>query len=404
MYDYLSVPTSKKPASELDSAAWTSPTHPPVSELPMPPEHLQRAWSARSGSARRRSEAPGDESMTVLGFYDLMREHRETMRFEDDVWALARIQQDAGDRRLMKFILGRRDLVQLLERVGKAEAAPQNVRRLRQSRLDILEEVATTSRCTCATLGRWKAAADEVVALNGYGGQEIQSAVLEALELGRAKMRTIVIVGGTNRAKSFCLKPLALVFRAYVTPDTGTHQLADLKGAEVLWLNEFEYDPTFVPWRKLKDFLEGETLKVAVPKTQGANYIFDADAPVFCTGPGPVEHPRLPRETAQMDSRIRYFLFEHWFDPETCPEIKPCACCFAQWLLAARTRPRLPPGPPHRNLQAYYLQGRSAAPSRVASDRRPWCVIKPAGTYEQTDHSGCFKCGQMDHWARDCPL
>ena len=93
MYDYLSVATSKKPVSELDSTAWTSPAHPPLSELPLPPEHLQPAWSVRGVGARRRSEAPGDESMTVLGFYDLMREHRENIRFEDDVWAVASIQQ-----------------------------------------------------------------------------------------------------------------------------------------------------------------------------------------------------------------------------------------------------------------------------------------------------------------------
>ena len=65
MYDYLSVATSKKPVSELDSAAWTSPAHPPLSELPLPPEHLQRAWSARGVGARRRSETSSNSTMRV---------------------------------------------------------------------------------------------------------------------------------------------------------------------------------------------------------------------------------------------------------------------------------------------------------------------------------------------------
>ena len=85
MYNYISKPSVKKPHGELDREPWTSPDHPPLAQLPLPPEHLQRAWSARGVGARRRSEAPGDESMTVLGFYDLMREHRENIRVGDDV-------------------------------------------------------------------------------------------------------------------------------------------------------------------------------------------------------------------------------------------------------------------------------------------------------------------------------
>jgi len=360
---------------------------------------LQRAWHARGEAARQRLNDTGGEPLKVLDFFDMMRQHKENIKVEEDVWALARTQEGAGDRRLLQFLLSRRDLPQLLERVAKAEQAPATVKRLRQSRLEILEEANATSRCTCPVAGRWKAAAEEVVSLNGYVAQEIESAILEALELGRAKQRTLMIVGGTNRAKSFCFNPLALVYNAYTTPDTGTHQLADLKGSEVIWLNEFEFDPTFMPWRKLKDFLEGQSLKVAVPKTQGANYIFDGDAPVFCTGPGPVEHPKQERETLQMDSRIRYFLFEHFFDPKTCPEIKPCIQCFTQWVLAARARPRLAPGPQPQRLSQYYLSCRSKA----SCQRQPWFVRKSAGTYEHSDSNGCFVCGQTDHWARECP-
>ena len=54
---------------------------------------------------------------------------------------------------------------------------------------------------------------------------------------------------------------------ASCVPDSGSHQLADLKGSEVLWLNDFEWDKSFIPWPKFKNFLEGSSLKVAVPKT-----------------------------------------------------------------------------------------------------------------------------------------
>ena len=111
--------------------------------------------------------------------------------------------------------------------------------------------------------------------------------------------------------------------------------------------------PSICALAQIEDSLEGEKLKVGVPKQQGANYIFDSDAPVFCTGPGPVEHPTLERETAQMDSRIWYFLFEHRFDRVLVPEIKPHACCFATWVLAARLQPRQPDAPPPVGLHEY---------------------------------------------------
>ena len=147
---------------------------------------------------------------------------------------------------------------------------------------------------------------------------------------------------------------------------------------------------------------ENSRWAVGVPKQQGANYIFDGDAPVFCTGPGPVEHPTLERETAQMDSRIRYFLFEHRFDRVLVPEIKPCARCFATWVLAARLQPRQPDAPPPVGLHEYYVRARGRASSSSVPRHTGWNVQRPPGTYRYDDAPGaCFRCGGTDHYVRD---
>ena len=78
-------------------------------------------------------------------------------------------------------------------------------------------------------------------------------------------------------------------------------------------MNDFEYDSKFCPWRPFKHFMEGEGIKAAVPKNEGSNYWFDGDGPVFGTAPGLIEHPTRANETAQMTSRVRYFIFRHFF-------------------------------------------------------------------------------------------
>ena len=77
---------------------------------------------------------------------------------------------------------------------------------------------------------------------------------------------------------------------------------------------------------------------------------------------------------------------------------KQCAVCFAEWLLAARARPRGPPGRPPVGLSRYY--GRAQKTKKQA-----WVVQKAAGTYEHDDLPGaCFRCGGFGHLAIDCPM
>jgi len=69
--------------------------HPPLEELPLPPEHLQRAWQQRAVQ-RDSGEA---KSMQVLESYDIMRENTDHIRDEDDLWGMARDRQESGDRK-----------------------------------------------------------------------------------------------------------------------------------------------------------------------------------------------------------------------------------------------------------------------------------------------------------------
>jgi hypothetical protein len=335
MWDYISVVSHKKPAGGIDPEPWQSENHPADEALRPPPVHLQEAWRRRAEGASARRSQSSEGRFGVLEFYDFLRSEETRINSEDDLWAIARERDTAGNRTWLEFLLQRRDLPQLLQRVQKAGAAPMSSQRQRLSRLDILSNAQADGTCACIVPGQWLTAAGQVLSLNGFAQNEVQLAVMDALDRGRAKKRNIFIYGDTSRAKSFLLKPLELIYKAYTVPDSGSHQLADLAGSEIIWLNDFTFDPTWLPWNKLKCFLEGDSLKVAVPKTTGSNYIFSADSPVFGAGPAPIAHASR-KETQQMDSRWMYFEFHHYFNPATSPEIKPCAYCCATWLLASR--------------------------------------------------------------------
>ena len=87
----------------------------------------------------------------------------------------------------------------------------------------------------------------DVLLKNGLDST-FQKEVIDTLMVGRKKMRNLCILGSTNMAKSFLFKPLALIFRHYKRPDSGSYQLEDILGKEIVWLEDFEYDEDAKKW------------------------------------------------------------------------------------------------------------------------------------------------------------
>ena len=415
MWDYVTKPTRRKPAPELDTQMWKTDGHPADAEIPHPLRKLQSAWVGRGQQARAGARA----RMTEMDIYALFKDPGSGVVNEKTLWALAQSRSDSGDQELLGYLLRRRGVPELVSKILFARGAPAALRRESQSRLALLEDTAVAALCVCPAASRdragqpmapgaWKQYADEVVHENGYGQFQVQGAILEALREGRAKQTVVFIVGDTNRAKSFILEGLAEIYTAFLAPDTGSYRLADIEGCEIVWLNEFAFlnDPKqdLCSWAALKELFEGKPVKIGVPKTgqRPGNYVWKADSPVLGTAEyrltGPTE-----AQTRHMESRVKYFYFTKYYDPQLVPRVKPCPGCCARWLREAQTAiaarpPAAPPPPP----------GPQPPPppsltERQQGRRRRWAIEKPGGSYAEDDASGlCFYCGEEGHRVDEC--
>ena len=371
-----------------------------------PPEGLDREYKQwhKAGTPTpvdqvvpRRQQGEGfvrTVRMTHLAFYDACAKYN--LRTEEQAWAKATELDTQGDRALLSYLM-ENDSRAALGKVAKAAASKEKLRRAALTREQLLEEFVSQKTCSCSDPGRCYGLLKQVLQANSLDGT-FQREVLGALRAGRAKQRNICLLGPPDSGKSFLLKGLRGLFEVYERPDSGSHQLEDLLTAEIVFLNDFEYDskaPEWMPWGFFKDFLEGSAVKVAVPKQRGGNAVFEGDAPVFLTCESEVTLKRYNREvkgeTAQMRKRIKYLVLTVEIPAEHRQEVKRvCPHCSARLYLEGKAfldgpqggapaggapapaPARAAPGPGAAAAPASETEGPAAKKARLAAD----CVAK----------------------------
>ena len=181
---------------------------------------------------------------------------------------------------------------------------------------------------------------------NNHVRSQFCQAVYRALAEGRKKKTNVMLLGPTNAAKSFLVKPLAQIYRAYKIPDSGNYQLESILDKEIVFLNDFAWDPreTWMRWAYFKDFLEGGGVNVGRPKNRGGDVWFAKDIPVIGTSPHRIElQVRDGRrvavdaiETSQMDSRWEYINLSVSVPGDFVVECGPCSRCAAEVYLLGK--------------------------------------------------------------------
>ena len=152
-----------------------------------------------------------------------------------------------------------------------ATTSEQTLQREADGCVVIMEKLLESHPCAWSPPGQCLRRAEDTLRKNGVEEDFVQS-ISRALSKGRGKENNVFLMGPTNCAKSFFLKPLRLSFSVYRIPDDGSHKLETLLEKELMFLNDFEWVPELESWMRwgyFKNFLEGEPIEVATAKDEG---------------------------------------------------------------------------------------------------------------------------------------
>ena len=118
----------------------------------------------------------------------------------------------------------------------------------------------------------------------------------------------------------------------------------------MVWLNDFRWKPSLIPWCELLQVLEGDIVHFPAPKNLvSQNIVLDNDTPFFATSDAPlaltsdaplalIKGGTIDRiNTEMMEVRWRTFQLHRQIPDSQQKEIKICVSCFANLILSNAT-------------------------------------------------------------------
>lgn len=114
--------------------------------------------------------------------------------------------------------------------------------------------------------GRWVTAAEELLQRHHIPKDIFFKALFTGLSKGRGKYQNVFIHGPANCGKSFILSPLKVIYDTFSNPATGSFAWIGAEQAEIIFLNDFRWDPKIIAWADLLQALEGDTVHLPAPK------------------------------------------------------------------------------------------------------------------------------------------
>ena len=257
------------------------------------------------------------------------------------LYAVAARRQAQGEEDLVRFLFSKteKNIAELIYKAWFLKNAEKELTEDSKSRMTRLEE-AQNGECVVENC-RWLERALEVLTNNKIDPEAFGNAVRLSFQYGRQKFRNVMLVGRSNTAKSFLLKPLQAIFmdKLFENPSMDKYGWNGVDNAQAVFLNDFRYIKELIPWGVFLLFLEGETVNLPTPKNHHADDIrihSSNDIPIFATCHKKIEFskfsPDYEMETEMMDSRWKIFHFTHRIPLKDQIKMDPCGRCFAELL------------------------------------------------------------------------
>ena len=159
--------------------------------------------------------------------------------------------------------------------------------------------------------------------MNGITAESFASAIYAALKHGRGKYRNVYIYGPAN-----CKNPAS-----------GTFAWLGIEKPEVVWLNDFRWKPSLIPWCELLQVLEGDIVHFPAPKNvMSKDIVREKDTLFFATSDAPlalIKGGTIDRvNTEMMHVRWPTFQLYRQIPKEQQKEMAVCSSCFAKLIMS----------------------------------------------------------------------
>ena len=141
-----------------------------------------------------------------------------------------------------------------------------------------------------------------------------------------------------NSGKTFILSPLKKIYHSFCNLATVSFAWVGVEDAEIIFLNDFRWNPAIIAWADFLQALEGDTVHLPVPKTFCKQDIkLTDDTPFFATADAPLVlvkgHSIDRANTQMMDVHWRMFHFWHQIPQAEQQNLISCGHCFAKFIL-----------------------------------------------------------------------
>ena len=231
------------------------------------------------------------------------------------------------------------------------------------AQLTRVEGVSQAAKGACVCQGLWKHHVLQSFTLNGIDKDTLCRDIMHALANGRSEFTPVIVLAGDRggEGKSMFFKGLLAVFgdrHVFKGPVAGNFPMVDLPGRKVVFLDEWRFDQSILPFATQCLWYDGSTVPVARPQNDSGatgHKDYKGSAPIFVTTKRDdllklqawaLDRPDTGKpwdaNASMLCRRLKVYHFTKRLPKP--PALKTCPRCFAELLLASSRAPS--PSPP----------------------------------------------------------